>query len=1109
MPGVSDAIAHVPSHSLKRRLPALIGGLCLLALVIVVYAAWREVHATLERGAGERARQAARQVAAILGTSASQTVTQVRALAPALRAYLEHPDAAGEAGARATLAALQPSPRRRVTVWDASGRRLFDLPPVPPGGDGAVAPPARQPAPGIGRIEAADGQAFADTVTLVPRTGTDTTAPIGAVSLRSVLGVTPPDALTRLVGGDARILFGNIDGDVWSDMTRLVAGPAIDRRTTAFQLVTDETGTGHIGAASMLAGTPWVVWVDFPRAAAVAGAQTFLQRMSLLVLAVAIASVLLVRRLLGDVTTPLAAMTTAAEAVAAGDYTRRVDADRTDEIGRLGRAFNAMSRDVEHELAERRRALEQLGEREEQLRHYALHSPVAVAMFDREMRYLVASRRWVEEYGLDGQNLVGRVHYDVIPNVPERQREVHRRCLAGAFEGRDEDPFTRPDGTTLWVRWEIRPWRQADGTIGGIVIFTENITARKDAESALRASEGRYRTLFDYAPDGILIADAQGGYVDANPSLCRMLDYPRERIIGMSAVDIVVPEEVPNIEPALDAITTHGPYQREWKFRRRDGSVFDADVFATQMPDGNLLAMVRDITDRNHATEAVRVAEERMRFALESAGVGIWDADYRTGVVRWSEILEAQYGLAPGTFPGTFDAATAYVHPDDLERTQAAFAAAAAKGGDFSLEFRIVRPDGAVRWMTGAGQIHLGPDGQPARGVGISIDVTARQTLEAQFQQAQKMEAVGRLAGGVAHDFNNLLTAILGYCELLLDELRPEDPIRAEISEIHKAGSRAAELTRQLLAFSRKQIIEPTTLDMNHVVRGLESMLQRLISEEVTVKVALGDGPLLFTADRGQVEQIIVNLAVNARDAMPRGGTLTIETARVELDDLYASTHFNVAPGSYVALTMTDTGTGMTPEVQAHLFEPFFTTKEQGKGTGLGLATVHGVVTRSGGSVGVYSEVGRGTSFKVYFPRATAPASAEAVSAPRDAHRGDGHTVLVVDDAEGLRTLMTRTLERRGYRVHVAANAQEALALFDTQPGIDVLLTDVVMPGASGPELTTDLLTRRPGLKVIYMSGYTEDAIVHHGVLKPGIAFLHKPFTADALGQKIREVLAL
>ncbi len=1003
MADISDRAPHRPSpRSLQRRLPALIGGLCLLALVIVVYAAWRQVYTTLEDGAGERARQASRQVAGILGASTVETIEQLRAVTPTVRAALALPAPDREAALTAALASVAPSPRRRFSVWDATGARVID---VPPAGDGPVPPPARQPDAGIGRIEAADGVAYADTVVPVPRDGGDGSMPVGAISLRSVLGVTPPDALTRLVGGDARILFGNTDGDVWTDMIGIVDRPAIDPRSTAAQAAAGAGGEARIGAASVLTGTPWLVWVDFPRDAAVAGARTFLRRMALLVTVVAIASVLVVRRLLGDVTTPLASMTEAAEAIAAGDYSRRVAADRPDEIGRLGRAFTLMSQDVEREMQERRRALEQLGEREEQLRR--------------------------------------------------------------------------------------------------------DIAARQEAEAALRASEGRYRTLFEHAPDGILIADARGQYLDANPSICRMLGYTREQLIGRSAADIVVPDELPHIEPALDAIALRGPYQREWKFRRLDGSVFDADVFATQMPDGNVLAMLRDITDRNLATEAVRTAEERMRFALESAGVGIWDADYRTGVVRWSEILEAQYGLAPGTFPGTFDAATSYIHPDDREKAQDAFAAANTDGGDFAADFRIVRPDGSVRWMTGAGRIHLGADGRPSRGVGISIDVTARQTLEAQFQQAQKMEAVGRLAGGVAHDFNNLLTAILGYCELLLDELRPEDPIRSEITEIHKAGSRAAELTRQLLAFSRKQIIEPTTLDMNQVVRGLESMLQRLISEEVTVKVALGDGPLRFTADRGQVEQIIVNLAVNARDAMPRGGTLTIETALVALDELYASTHFNVTPGTYVALTMTDTGTGMTPEVQAHLFEPFFTTKEQGKGTGLGLATVHGVVTRSGGSVGVYSEVGRGTSFKVYFPQASAAVAADAAVAPRDLPRGDGHTVLVVDDAEGLRTLMLRTLERRGYEVHVAANAGEALALFDAHPGIDVLLTDVVMPGASGPELTIDLLARRPGLKVIYMSGYTEDAIVHHGVLKPGIAFLHKPFTADALGQKIREVLTV
>ena len=327
------------------------------------------------------------------------------------------------------------------------------------------------------------------------------------------------------------------------------------------------------------------------------------------------------------------------------------------------------------------------------------------------------------------------------------------------------------------------------------------------------------------------------------------------------------------------------------------------------------------------------------------------------------------------------------------------------------------------------------------------------------------------------------------------------------MGEIKRAGERAAGLTRQLLAFSRKQIIEPTLLDLNVVVTDMRAMLGRLIEENVKVVLSLGPGLAIVKADRGQVEQIVMNLALNSRDAMPTGGTLTIGTANVDLDEHYARTHLEVTPGPYVALMVTDTGTGMTPQVQARLFEPFFTTKEPGNGTGLGLATVHGIATRSGGSVQAYSEEGRGTTFKVYFPRAH---GAEAIAdAPPPAARpsAGGQTVLVVEDADGLRELARRLLERQGYTVRVAANADEAFRQFEQHPTTEVLLTDVVMPGTSGPELARQLVERHPALKVIYMSGYTEDNIVHHGVLNPGIAFLHKPFTSDTLGRKVREVL--
>jgi PAS domain S-box-containing protein len=390
----------------------------------------------------------------------------------------------------------------------------------------------------------------------------------------------------------------------------------------------------------------------------------------------------------------------------------------------------------------------------------------------------------------------------------------------------------------------------------------------------------------------------------------------------------------------------------------------------------------------------------------------------------------------------------------------------------------------------------------------LARDVTAQRQLEEQLRQSQKMEAVGQLAGGIAHDFNNLLTAILGSTQLLLHNTPPGDPRREDAEEIRHAGMRAAELTRQLLAFSRRQVLAPKVLDLNAVVAHMDRMLRRLLGEDVELATSLDPAAGAVNADPGQLEQVLLNLAVNARDAMPTGGRLSIETARVTLQDEYVERRHRMLAGDYACLAVADTGVGMDETTQAHLFEPFFTTKEVGKGTGLGLATVYGIVKQSGGYIWVYSETGHGTTVKVYLPRVPGVAEPPAPASEPQPVRGGHETVLLVEDAAPVRTLARRSLEARGYRVLDAADGPAALALSARHVGgIDILVTDVVMPGMSGRVLAERLAPERPGMKVLYTSGYTDDAMVRQGVLNAGVAFLQKPFVPDTLTRKVREVL--
>jgi PAS domain S-box-containing protein len=513
----------------------------------------------------------------------------------------------------------------------------------------------------------------------------------------------------------------------------------------------------------------------------------------------------------------------------------------------------------------------------------------------------------------------------------------------------------------------------------------------------------------------------------------------------------------------------------------------------------------RGLAQSKREAEALREATHaRMRFALEASRVGTWESDYTTGVERWSETLEALHGMAPGAFRGTIEAFLECIYAEDRPEVEAAIERAKRERTDSNILYRTMWPDGTLHWISSIGRTLFDDAGRPLRGAGIGLDVTERRSLEDKYRQAQKMEAVGQLAGGIAHDFNNLLTAIHGYSMLIAEELAADSPLLDDLWQIRRSADRATSLTRQLLAFSRRQILDPHVLDLRESVKVIEPMLRRLIGEDIqfTVRAAADVGRV--KADPGQVEQVIMNLVLNARDAMPRGGTLTIDVADVAVDKDVR--HPGGAAAACVSLSVSDTGEGIGPATQPHIFEPFFTTKQKGKGTGLGLSTVYGIVTQSGGHVVVDSAVGRGSTFTVYLPRVDEPTEAVAAS-PAPASMRGAETVMVVEDEASVRDLIHKALKRYGYQVLVAATPHEALEMASRAGRIHLLISDMVLPEMSGGDLASRMTTLQPGMRVLYMSGYTDHAALDGGRVEAAMSFLQKPFTPPALAGKVREVL--
>jgi PAS domain S-box-containing protein len=862
-------------HSLSWRLTITIILIGVTVMLLFAGAAYRVVEMALMRTSGDRAQRVAADLAEMLGRAMQQSREDLRLLASRteVRDFVLHPDSSTfPADLNARLNATPIPGVRQVAIWDDKGTRIFDLIRKAPGFQNEVLPEATPPAHvGFAPLKVAGDFTFTDIAEEI-RDGSSVDARrIGYFLVRSSVTPNSNRDVSRLMGPNARLLLGNRSGDVWTDLMHPVPGPPIDLAGPRLSRYTDAAGAVKIGARADVTDTPFVVWLEFPRAAIVAPAWTFFRGITIISLLLVVAGSVVIRVVAHRMTTPLVDLTNAAESIAAGDYAGRAPGTtRRDEIGRLSSAFNVMADHVQS------------------------------------------------------------THEGLETRVRER---------------------------------------------------TAALEALQTAEAALVESERAFRSTFDDAPLGIAQVSVDGKWMRVNRHLESILGWKAGELVGKSLFD-----------------------------------VFDA-------------------------------------------------ADAK------------------------LDLATAVKEPSEREQ-------------------RIHRKDGQAVWV----RLTISPDrsssDEPQHLIVILEDVSERRQLEERLRESEKLEAIGRLAGGVAHDFNNLLTAIIGYAQLVADSLDHNDPKAEDVDEIIKAAERSAALTGQLLAFSRKQVLVPAILDVNMLVRETTVLLRRVIGEHIDLVTTLAPDVEPVSADRTQLEQIVINLAVNARDAMPSGGRLTVETANVVIAEAGESHQVVSEPGRYVMLAVSDTGVGMDTDTKLRVFEPFFTTKEQGRGTGLGLATVYGIVKQSGGFIDVQSEPDQGATFRVYLP---AVPGAKASVTRRDTKQSmklGNETILVVEDERAVRSMTRVILERAGYHVVEAAAPEEAQEIFRSRASaIDLMISDVVMPGAHGPALFKQLVVEHPSLRVLYMSGYADDEIIRTGRLEGGENFMEKPFTSQRLLEKVREIL--
>jgi len=675
----------------------------------------------------------------------------------------------------------------------------------------------------------------------------------------------------------------------------------------------------------------------------------------------------------------------------------------------------------------------------------------------------------------------------------------------------------RKDGSVYVEDQTITPVPGADGNPAYFIAVKQDRTLRRRADDALRRSEERYRLLAENISDVIGLYDMDLHAVYISPSVLQLSGYTPDEVIARPMIEQLAPGSrdlavrVFQEEMKLERSGRGDPARSrtlEFELICKDGRTVwtESKLSAVRDSSGSptgFIAVSRDITERKRVEAELQETTETLRTIIDVSVLPIVAADQDLRITLWNNAAVQLFGWTAQEVLGK----PLPTIPDDRRAEFEQAQVRSRAGTDIIYETQRRRKDGTLVDVLRSSAPFFDVNGEVVGGMAIFVDITERKQLEEQLRHAAKMEGIGRLAGGIAHDFNNLLTVINGRSYILLSQLPAGNAMRRDLLLIQQSGDRAAALTRQLLAFSRKQTLAPAVIDLNEVVAGLKTLLERVLGEDVGLIMDLDPAVSDVTADPGQIEQVIVNIVANARDAMREGGQLTLETRHVDVDAGYARQKAELAPGRYEVLSISDTGIGMDAATAARVFEPFFTTKPVGKGTGLGLATAYGIVKQSGGDITVSSEPGAGTTFRIYLP-ATRASAAASPGIVETAAPGGTEVVLLVEDDANLRALTRDILASEGYSVLESENVEDALRIAGSREGpIDLLLTDVVMPHMSGRSLADAVKGRRPEVSVLYMSGYTDDAIVHHGVLDPGIALLEKPFTPLALARKVREAL--